>query len=109
PNVGAIKRRAGAEIEEFKRVCHLDDIASPASKRTRIVAGTSMQADAEAKKSKSSNPTLLSEAYLRDLYRRDELVKLTVPTLRQAVKLLNMTPSGTHKADLVAQLNRHFQ
>ncbi|KAA3679473.1 uncharacterized protein DEA37_0005738 [Paragonimus westermani] len=90
-------------------MCQLEDTASPDIKHTRMAARPSMQADAETKKSKFSNSTLLSEAYLRDLHSRDELVKLTVPMLRQAVKLLNMVPSGTHKADLVAQLSGHFQ
>ncbi|GAA29239.2 acylaminoacyl-peptidase [Clonorchis sinensis] len=105
PNFGAIQRRAGNEIANFKRVCNLEE--SVPVKRPKVVADPEKKRASPSNRAKSTEPDF-TEEYLRDLYSHGELKRLTVPLLRQALKLLNLVPLGTKKAELVAQINKHF-
>ncbi|CAH8552328.1 unnamed protein product [Dicrocoelium dendriticum] len=98
PNITGINRRAGAELENFKRACHLEDASFVKWPPREFEPGASGQ----------STPELTTE-HIRGLVERDELHTLTVPTLRQALKILKSTPLGRKKVDLVSQITNHFR
>ncbi|THD21731.1 Acylaminoacyl-peptidase (S09 family) [Fasciola hepatica] len=101
PNTSAIKRRAADEMKTFAEVCHLDRLIS--TKTSRLDANAS-----SIGQSRSSAGFTLTEVELRQLVDEKHLSKLTVPQLKQALRMLHLTPSGTKKADLINQITKHF-
>ncbi|CAL8097791.1 unnamed protein product [Calicophoron daubneyi] len=98
PNLAAIKRRAGDEIDAFKQICHLDEL-SP-TKKSKIPGKSAPRSKTDAE---------LDEDELRKLAESGGLAKLTVVMLRHALKILNLVPLGNRKSELVDQITKYFQ
>ncbi|CAH8549610.1 unnamed protein product [Heterobilharzia americana] len=110
PKIEVIKRRAGEEIEAFKRCFNLDNI-NPVKK------SRSLQSTTDDDNNNSQVVKLfLSEDECRTAIKLGHLNKYTLPVLRETIKSFglklsnnNNTGSSIKKSDIIQQIIDHFK
>lgn len=117
PNLGAIKRRAAAELEAFQNAVGLvpELNASPTKKKKKAEkrpatdgASTSSSASVTPAKRPASGHSPLNKEDLCQHVLEGTLEKLTVPLLKQGLSTLGIKAASYRKADLVDAISRHF-
>jgi len=95
PDYDWMERKAKQQIDDFVKSVFSEGYA--AGSKRKAAGG-----DAASKKAKAEGIILEDEA------RASRLEKLTVPVLRELAGQANIKLSGTRKADIIQQINRHF-
>ncbi|KAF9431936.1 X-ray repair cross-complementing protein 6 [Entomortierella beljakovae] len=116
PKTEQMHTRAGEYIQHFKELVDEVPLEEPtptpsmsSSKRSSQSQSQSQEGSA-SKKAKSNDPVdsaaLATE--MRDMYDNDSLNKATVVKLKEFLKSVNVTLSGTKKGDLIGQVEMYF-